>query len=53
MLLRDGSSVTDVASKSGFNNLSSFAKAFKDYTGKTPVEYAETHKTSDEYLVED
>ena len=52
-LLKDGSSVTDVAGRTGFNNLSSFTKAFKEYTGKSPVEFAETNKTSDEFLVED
>jgi DNA-binding response OmpR family regulator len=52
-LMKDDSSVADVAGRTGFNNLSSFTKAFKEYTGKSPVEFAETNKTSDESLVED
>jgi CheY-like chemotaxis protein len=51
ILLKDQTSVTEVAGKTGFSNLSSFTKAFKDYTGKTPVEFVETERTSDESLV--
>lgn len=53
LLLKDGSSVVDVATRCGFSNLPGFTKAFKDYTGKSPVEFAETNTTSDEYLIED
>jgi CheY-like chemotaxis protein len=53
LLLKEGSTVTDVAARTGFINLSTFTKSFKDYTGKSPVEYAEIRNTSDEYLVED
>jgi CheY-like chemotaxis protein len=40
LLSEEGSSVTEVAFKTGFNNLASFTKAFKDFTNKTPVEFA-------------
>jgi YesN/AraC family two-component response regulator len=53
LLLKDGSTVIDVAARTGFINLPTFTKAFKEYTGKSPVEYAEVQNTSDEYLVED
>jgi AraC-like DNA-binding protein len=53
LLAKDGSSVMDVAGRTGFANLSGFSKSFKDYTGKTPVEFAEHGKMSDQYMLED
>ncbi len=35
----EGNSVTEVAMQTGFNNLSYFARAFKQYYGKSPREY--------------
>jgi DNA-binding response OmpR family regulator len=53
LLSKETASVVDVASRTGFANLSTFSKAFKDYTGKSPVEFVENSKASDEFVVED
>lgn len=34
--------VSEVCFQSGFNNVSTFSRAFRDYTGVTPTEYAAT-----------
>jgi DNA-binding response OmpR family regulator len=46
-------SVTDVAFKTGFTNPTGFARSFKDYTGKTPLEFSLEKNPSGQSLVED
>ncbi len=50
-LLNVGSSVTEVAARSGFNNVASFTRSFKNYTGKSPAEFATLNKSSDESIL--
>jgi AraC-like DNA-binding protein len=38
-LLRGGQSVREVGQRIGFNNVSAFSRAFKAWTGCTPVEF--------------
>lgn len=47
-LLRSNSgSVEYIAISLGFSDASSFRKAFKRWTGKTPIEYRKTHSSAD------
>jgi AraC-like DNA-binding protein/CheY-like chemotaxis protein len=39
LLSQDGNNVAEVAARTGFANLSSFSKAFRDYTGRSPVQF--------------
>ena len=39
LLVTTDSPIIEIASKSGFNNLSNFNRAFKMYFGKTPSTY--------------
>jgi AraC-like DNA-binding protein len=41
--LQEGRSVTEIAFLLGYSELSTFARAFKRWTGKAPSEYAATH----------
>ncbi|MBL7479479.1 AraC family transcriptional regulator [Legionella bononiensis] len=45
-LLNNGISITEVSFLLGFNDTSSFTKAFKRWTGLTPSEYKEQHGIS-------
>ena len=38
----DGLQVSEVCFKVGFNNVSHFSKAFRDFTGVTPTEFIES-----------
>lgn len=43
LLVLKGISISDVAYRTGFNNLSNFTKVFKEYTGITPSEFVSKH----------
>lgn len=43
LLQQSNISVSQVAYKVGFTNLSYFSKSFKEVFGKTPLEYNDTH----------
>ena len=43
MLEDDYKTIAEVCYESGFNNLSNFNKQFKKITGKTPMEYVQSH----------
>jgi signal transduction histidine kinase/DNA-binding response OmpR family regulator/lipopolysaccharide biosynthesis regulator YciM len=45
--LGDGLSVNEVAFKTGFNHHSTFSKAFKEFVGATPSDFASKLKTED------
>lgn len=40
LLAMEDTQVTDVASRTGFNNLSGFSRAFKEVTGLSPIEFS-------------
>jgi signal transduction histidine kinase/DNA-binding NarL/FixJ family response regulator len=50
LLLVNGMQVSEVCFKVGFNNLSHFSKAFKDFTGTTPTEFSEASKEKSKML---
>lgn len=47
ILLSDYESVEQVALSVGYNSIYHFSKMFKEYTGKSPTEYAKQHKNSE------
>ncbi len=47
ILLSDYESVEQVALSVGYNSIYHFSKMFKEYTGKSPTEYAKQHKNTD------
>lgn len=51
-LRKEGASISEVAAKTGFANITSFSKTFRDYTGSTPVQFVERHHPSGQSLVE-
>lgn len=45
MLEDNYKSIAEICFESGFNNLSNFNKQFKKITGKSPLDYVESHKS--------
>lgn len=48
LLIRTDASVKEVCFQVGFNNLQSFFRVFKKYTGMTPLQYRESHGLENE-----
>jgi len=46
LLLNQNIPIKEVAYKSGFNSTSYFSKTFREYFGKTPLEYSDNLKNN-------